>query len=368
MKRNITIMIKPASSLCNLACTYCFYHDIAENRAQASFGLIKEDIVDNIIQKSLDYAEGGSVTFAFQGGEPLLYGLEGFQNFVKIVKEKNTSHAKVNFALQTNGTLLTAELCQFFKENNFLIGISIDGESQIHNAHRIYKDGKGSFNVVMQKVQLLQKYNVDFNALVVVTRKSYRNAKSIYNFFMSKGINYIQFITCLENMNTTPFSSPYSLTCDQYFKFYSEVFDCYFADLKRNKPVHIRYFDNLIEMILHGAQPELCGMSGVCSGQLIVEGNGNLYPCDFYCEDQYLLGNILDSDLKQISKSENMQKFVRMSYHVDEDCRHCEVANICRGGCRRERDFMSDGVLQKNIYCTARKQLFLHIINELRKA
>lgn len=363
-KKYITILIKPASSLCNLSCKYCFYDDVSSGREQKSFGLMSEKTAENIIQKAFDYASGGGVNFSFQGGEPTLCGLEFFENFVLSVKKRNMSNAVVTYALQTNGTLLDDDFCEFLARNKFLTGLSIDGKSQIHNENRVDKVGKGTFNKVMQGVDLLKKHKVEFNVLTVVSSKSKKKATEIYKFLTSHGMNYIQFITCLEPFGCEPFSSGFALSNEEYFEFYKTVLDLYLEDKKAGKQVYIRYFDNILKMA-KGQTPELCGMYGHCTCQLVVESNGNCYPCDFYCEDKFLLGNINKDDLEKLSASENTKKFLSPSFAVDEKCKSCNVFSLCKGGCRRERDYFSDGNLNLNIYCDGRKKFFEYFIKKV---
>ncbi len=362
---NITILIKPASSLCNLNCKYCFYNDMASIRETASYGIMTEETAKNLIEKSLAFVDGGSVNYAFQGGEPTVAGLAFFEKFIQIVNALNVKKAKITYSLQTNGTLLTNEFCEFFSKHNFLIGISIDGKADLHNGNRVTKEGKGSFNKVMQGVDLLKKHKVEFNVLTVVNSLSKRKAKETYNFFTSHGMNYMQYINCLEPFGMKSFSSGFAIDNQGYFEYYKTILDLYIADKKAGKQVFIRYFDNLLAM-LNGGRAELCGMNGVCGLQLIVEGNGNCYPCDFYCDDGYLLGNINESDLFDLAKSPNVEKFIVPSQKVDEMCKTCNVANLCRGGCRRERDYLNDGNLNLNIYCEGRKKFFEYFLSVVR--
>ncbi len=366
MKRNITMLIKPASALCNLRCKYCFYADIAENREIESFGIMNLDTAEAIISKAIAFADGGAISFAFQGGEPTVASLKFFVEFVELVKKHNVNRSQISYALQTNGTLLTSEHCEFFYENNFLIGVSLDGKAEMHNANRVDTKQKGTFNKVMQAIAMLKKHKVKFNILTVVTSLTPRNAQSLYNFFKAQNLHYLQFITCLEPIGATPFSSGFAPDNEGYFKFYKTIFDLYLQDKQNGEAVSIRYFDNLLEM-LNGRQPELCGMIGICQGQLIIEGNGNCYPCDFYCEDKYLLGNINENLLEKMAVVGNMKKFQQSSVKVDEKCKSCSVYSLCRGGCRRERDYMSSGELELNMYCEGRKKLFEYFAKKTQR-
>ncbi|MFI3166667.1 MAG: SPASM domain-containing protein [Bacillota bacterium] len=362
MKKGITILIKPASSLCNMRCKYCFYADIAENREIESFGVMTNETATAVIEKGLDFADGGSINFAFQGGEPTVAPLEFFKFFVETVKKLNTNKTAISYALQTNGTLITKPHCKFFAENNFLIGVSLDGKADLHNTHRVDAERKGTFNKVMKTIDMFKKYKVEFNIIAVVTSLSARSAASTYKFFRSHGFNFMQFIICLDPMGVKPLSGTFSPDNDGYFNFYKTILDLYIQDKRNGEPVYIRYLDNLLGM-LNGQTPELCGMSGACGGQLIVEGNGNCYPCDFYCEDKYLLGNINQNSLEEMGVCENMMKFKNSSLKIDAKCKSCSVFKICRGGCRRDRDYMSTGELDINMYCEGRKKFFEYFLS-----
>jgi uncharacterized protein len=323
-----------------------------------------DDITAALIDKVLAYTDGGAVSFVFQGGEPLMAGIGYFENFINEVKNRNTKKSLVSYSLQTNGTLIDDAFCILFKESHFLLGISVDGKSGLHNASRVTKDGKGTFNKVMQSIDLLKKYDVDFNVLCVVTKQSAKQAQAIYSFFTGHGINYMQFITCIEPFGQQPFSSLYAMNNDEYFCFYRTLFDLYYDDRVKGIPVSIRYFDNLISLI-QGQTPEMCGMTGRCAVSLTVEANGNCYPCDFYCDDSHMMGNIADMSIEQFSASEAARDFITCSLHVDDKCKQCDIYDLCRGGCRRERDRMNNADLHLNIYCEGRSRLLKHIKEQL---
>lgn len=168
MKRNISLMIKPSSSKCNLKCKYCFYHSIADARDVRDYGFMSKENMEEIVRKVDDYCKGGQCNMGFQGGESLLVGLDFYKDLVEY--SKNTKYkTKINFNIQTNGTLIDDEFAEFFKENNFLVGISLDGTKDIHNLNRVDYLNRDTFNSVMKGINILKKYDVDFNVLVVVT-------------------------------------------------------------------------------------------------------------------------------------------------------------------------------------------------------
>ena len=364
MKRDIYILIKPASSACNMRCRYCFYNDVAAHRDMQFLGLMKEETVTALVTKTLAYANGGIVTYAFQGGEPLMAGEGFFRMFSDAVRQHNALQSPVRYNLQTNGTLLTDPLCQYLKENDYLVGISLDGPRNLHDAYRTDGDGNGSFDRVRQGISLLRKHGVTFNVLVVMTHLTAQYQSKLRMFFENYGLDDLQFITCLEPFGTEPFSSGLAMTNNDYFELNKALFDWYLERNRFGKRLSIRHLDNLINT-LNGYPCEMCGALGHCTGQLVVEGNGNCYPCDFYCDDTHLLGNIHTESLEEMSSGPVMRQFIESSYHVEEACLGCPVATLCQGGCRRERDIHNHGVPERNIYCEGRKRFFEYVLRKL---
>lgn len=345
---SVSIMIKPASSQCNLACKYCFYRDVASHREEACFGLMTREISEMLVRKALDYANGELVSFVFQGGEPMLAGIDYFKYFVSCVNELNKKKSHIYYGMQTNGTLITDEWADFFAKNNFLIGLSLDGDFK-YNEFRIEKNGCSTFSAVMSCAKILENHNVDFNVLTVLTGLNAKNAESVYNFFKSSGFHYLQFVPCLRPFGSNEESELY-MTTEQYADFLIKAFNFYVRDYENGDYVSVRQFDNWVRLFLR--QPaEQCGMSGCCSVQFVCESSGNIYPCDFYCTDEYLLGNICDADFYKLSSSETAKHFVRESMIVPDKCKSCSVYRLCRaGGCKRIKESAD--------YCAAYKKFF----------
>ncbi len=344
----LSIMIKPASSLCNMRCRYCFYHDVAENRDVPNFGLMSEATAENLIKKALDFANGESVAFAFQGGEPLIAGIDFFKSFVSKVKKFNVRSSSIFYGLQTNGTLITDEWASFFKENNFLIGLSLDGNEK-NNRFRVDANGNNTFYKILTAANILEKHGVDFNILTVLTGNCAENIEEIYKFFRSKNFRYLQFIPCLRPFGDKSENELY-MTNEQYADFLIKGFNMYVKDYVRGQYTSVRYFDNLVHLYL-GNPTEQCGACGHCTHQFVAEGNGNVYPCDFYCRDEWLLGNINESGFDALANCELAKRFIIESLKQDEKCKTCRLYPICRGGgCKRSK-FDRD-------YCEAYKKFF----------
>lgn len=345
----LSLMIKPASSLCNLSCQYCFYRDVAEHREHLGFGVMQEDTAEILIRKALDFASGEPAAFAFQGGEPTLAGLPFFQFFVDTVNRLNTKHSPVFYSIQTNGTLIDAVWADFFAEHHFLVGLSLDGDFE-GNQFRLKPSGQNSFYKILSAAEILRKHHADFNILTVLTGYCAENGERIYRFFRSKGFRYLQFIPCLRPFDSKEESELY-MTSEQYADFLIKVFNLYVKDYVRHQYISVRQFDNWVRLYLR--QPtEQCGVNGHCSHQFVAEANGNIYPCDFYCTDEYLLGNIhTDADFPAMVHSEKAKNFIRESLKVPEKCKKCSVYGLCRaGGCKRTQ--------QSEDYCLAYKRFF----------
>lgn len=355
MKPAMCVMLKPASGLCNMKCKYCFYADETGKRSVADYGIMSEPTLKNVLKKALEAASQGC-TIMFQGGEPTLAGLDFFKRAVELSGELNVNHCRVDFAIQTNGLLIDDEWCEFFKKNNFLVGISVDGTKQIHDENRVDKNGRGTHSRVMQSVSLLKKHGVETNALTVVTANTARHYKQIYNYFTAEGLDYQQYIPCLEPLGEARGNSPWSLSPKRFEQYLKASFDCWYGDFMSGKRRYHRYFDNLL-LMLNGQPPEACGMCGACSAQYVVESNGNVYPCDFYMLDEYLIGNLNTDTLDEIDENRKKSGFIEQSEAPDNDCLSCKWLKLCRGGCRRDRDYFEQGI-GKNYYCSAYKAFF----------
>ena len=361
----LSLLIKPASSLCNLDCRYCFYHDVAENRATPSHGIMPDEVLETMVRKALAFADG-DCTFAFQGGEPTVAGLPFFERVVALQRQYNTKKVRVHNAIQTNGIAIDAAWAQFLAKNRFLTGVSLDGPRDIHDANRVDAREMGSFDRVMAAIGHLKAAGADFNILSVVTGWSARHAAKIHRFFRQEGFAYLQFIPCLDPFGEPPFSRPHSLTPARYAVFLTTMFDLWKEDALRKTPVSIRWFDNLAGMLL-GAPPEACGMSGRCSCQFVVESDGSVYPCDFYVLDEWKIGSILTDGFIEMRESEPARRFIEQSLPEDATCTQCEWRSLCRGGCRRYREPFVDGQPGLNLHCAAYRAFFAHALPGLRQ-
>lgn len=351
----INVLIKPASGNCNMRCNYCFYTDEINNRKVKSYGIMTTDTLEAIVKKVLDYAEG-ECTIAFQGGEPTLAGLPFFQHLIEIQNKYNYNKVKIHNAIQTNGYLIDNHWAEFFAKNRFLVGLSLDGTKEIHDRERIDASGKGTYSKIMRTIQLFQNHNVEFNILTVVTAHTAKNINKIYNFYKRNNLNHHQYIPCLDPLGEERGQYSYSLTPQLYSQFLKDLFDLWYLDVSKGNMVYNRYFENIL-LMLTGRPPESCGMSGVCNKQYTIEADGSVYPCDFYVLDEWRLGNLVTQSIEDIDKARDENRFIETSKSIHEDCRGCKWLQLCRGGCRRDRMQLEEG-LDKNYFCKAFYEFF----------
>ncbi len=355
---NINVLIKPASGMCNIRCSYCFYHDEAQNREIESYGFMSEETLEQVIRKTIDYSDT-ACTIAYQGGEPTLRGLDFFRKSIEYQNKYNVRNLKIENAIQTNGISLNDEWAEFLRDNKFLVGISLDGTSFTHDSFRMDGKGEGTFQKVMAAISLMKEYRVDYNILTVVNALTAKKASQIYEFYKQNGYKYLQFIPCLNPIGKSEERFPYSLTPKGYSQFLKTLFDLWYNDFQKGNIVHIQQFEGYIKMLLR-MQPDVCGMSGICSCQHIVEADGEVYPCDFFVLDEYKLGNLKQVSFEEINRKRQELQFIEQSAIVHEDCSKCKYYAICRGGCRRLRN-------PKNTFCTAYYEFFDYAIRRLEK-
>ena len=360
--RSVTFLIKPASSLCDMRCRYCFYHDIADIREVKSMGMMSEDTAAALIRSAFAAVDpGGFVQFTFQGGEPTLVGLDFFRSFLALETQYRTKEITVGHAIQTNGLSINDDWAEFFKQQGFLVGLSLDGNQAIHDAYRVDASGKGTWNRVAEALAVLEKHGVETNILCVVTAVAAKNPQKVYASLRKLGGHPMQFIPCLDPLEAQRGGETYSLKPEAYGKFLCALFDCWYRDWKSGNYISIRTFDDYLR-ILMGLSPSTCAASGACGSYLVVEGDGSLYPCDFYVLDAWKIGSIRELSVQEALSSPASSRFVREGALRPEACRGCRYFPICRGGCKR--DWTSR---HTNYYCTSFKAFFDYSLPRLQE-
>ncbi len=358
-------MLKPRGAICNLDCAYCYYLSKERLYPGSRFRMASE-LLETYTRQYIEAQRVPEVTFVWQGGEPTLMGLDFFRLVVEFQQEYRRPGVRIHNALQTNGITLDDEWCRFFRKHNFLVGISLDGPCDLHDAYRVDKGGKPTFDHVMAGVALLKQHGVDFNILATVHAANADHPLEVYRFLRDEvGASFIQFIPIVERDNETGFQegdkvAERSVAGWQYGDFLIAIFDEWVRrDVGR---VFVQIFDVALTAWL-GQRPGLCIFEETCGTALVMEHNGDLYSCDHFVEPRYKLGNIQEISLVEMVGSEQQRQFgLAKRDTLPRYCRECQVRFICNGGCPKNRILRApDGEPGLNYLCEGYKAFFTHI-------
>lgn len=328
-----------------MRCRYCFYRDVAENRAIASYGIMEKETMEKLVRRAFLYAQG-DLSFTFQGGEPTLAGKDFFRHFLSLIQKYRRPEIRIHAAIQTNGLALDAEWANIFREGGFLVGVSLDGTQAFHDQNRMAPGNIPTYQKIVENMALLRRAQVEYNILCVVTHDLARQGREVLEALKSH--RYLQFIPCLDGFSAPP--SEFSLHPGDYGQFLCDLFPLYEKSIRENAPISIRIFDNWLGMLL-GNPPESCAMCGRCANYYLSEADGSIYPCDFYVLDEWRMGNIQTDSFFKLEKSPVQARFLAQSLDIHEKCRECPWYFLCRGGCRREREPFAAGKLALNRLC-----------------
>lgn len=364
------VMVKPRGSICNLDCTYCYFLS-KENMYPDSSFTMSDELLESFTRQYIQAQQSQRVTFSWQGGEPVLMGLDFFRKAVEFQKKYARPGMRVENVLQTNGTLLDNDWCMFFKENDFLLGISIDGPPELHNKYRKDKGGADTSNDVLRGLTLLKKHNVDFNILCTVNAANVEHPLEVYLYFRDKlGAEFIQFIPIVERDNETGFQTGNkirnrSVTGKKYGEFLKTVFDVWVSDDVGS--VFVQIFDEALGKWF-GSPGGLCVFEKTCGQGLAIEHNGDLFSCDHFVEPHHKLGNITETDIIEMVSSHKQFKFgMQKRDSLPQFCLDCEVLFACNGGCPKNRvKHTPNGVCGLNYLCEGYREFFNHIDEPMR--
>jgi uncharacterized protein len=357
-----SLLIKPASAVCNLDCEYCFYLDRdADPYKELPARRMTFDTLERLVDTYLFYSYPNSV-FAFQGGEPTLAGLPFFQKLVEFQQRYGRNGQNVSNALQTNGVLLDENWARLFHDYHWLIGLSLDGPEAVNDLYRFNKGRQGTYRQVLRGLEVLQKGRVDFNILCVVSQSNVHQPKEIYKFFKSLGVDNIQYIPLAEfHPDGSPM--PFTISAAEYGRFLCETFDLWWPD---RRSIRIRFFDNLAEA-LAGQRPGSCTMHETCDSYVVVEYNGDVYPCDFFVEKGWKLGNIELDSWTEIARRQRRFNFAGKKTLAHPECQICEYQAICHGGCPKTRHGPHKRFEDLDYFCAAYKMIFSRAVGPLRR-
>jgi len=335
-KKLTSLLIKPSGPDCNLNCDYCFYLEKEDLFSESKKHRMSEATLKHLYKKIASEAEE-YLSITWQGGEPSLMGLPFYKKAAELQK-KHAPNIMIDYGFQTNGILLNKFWCEFFLENNYLIGLSIDGLEHIHNKYRLNAGGKGTFDSVFENAKLLLEMGVKANAMSCINDYSVRFPDEIYNFHKELGLNFMQFIPILEPDKENPAkAAAYSVPAVEYGKFLCRIFDLWMNDFVDGMPTtSVRNFESVFFNYAGFESPE-CTHRTECGTYLVIEHNGNAYPCDFFVEDELLLGNIISDSITGMLNSEKQNRFGAVKMKRKPECTECKWLTKCYGGCIKDR-------------------------------
>lgn len=351
-------MAKPTGASCNLSCKYCFYRTKKDLYPEANFRM-SDEVLEAYISQYLESHPGPEVNFCWQGGEPTLMGLDFFQKAVDLQMKYCPPAKTVSNSFQTNGILLNDEWCHFFKDHNFLIGLSLDGPKELHDFYRIDKKNQPTFEKVIHTLDLLKKHKVEFNILCVLNRYNAEYPQEVYNFFKNKEVKFIQFIPAVGRTSNGEITD-WTVLPEQYGNFLCTVFDTWVKQDVGH--IFVQAFDVALGSWLD-LPSSLCIHAETCGDALIIEHNGDIYSCDHFVFPEYRLGNIMKTPLNQLVSSQFQQKFgVDKRDTLPHFCRKCSVLFACRGGCPKDR-FITTPDMERglNYLCSGYKMFFTYV-------
>lgn len=374
------VMTKPIGPICNLDCKYCFYLEKESLFPKNENFRMTDEVLENYIRQYIQTQRSPEVTFAWQGGEPTLLGVDFFEKVVAL-QAKHADGKRVSNAIQTNGTRLDDRWGEFLARNQFLVGLSVDGPRDLHDHYRVDKGGKPTFDQVMRGLDVLKKHKVEFNTLTVVNRRNSRHPLRTYRFLREIGSGFIQFIPLVERLAnpeakelglslgkpgaagdpTAEKVTHWSVRAEDYGEFLVRIFDEWVRrDVGR---VFVQLFDVTLGNFATG-QSSLCVFSETCGDAMALEHNGDLYSCDHYVYPEHKLGNLMENPLGDMVASAKQRQFgTDKRDTLPRYCRECEVRFACHGECPKHRFIETpDGEPGLNYLCAAYKRFFTHVI------
>ena len=367
------VMLKPAGAHCNLACKYCYYLEKNKLYPTAQRHLMSDEMLEQFTREYIEAQTMNQVLFTWHGGEPLLRSIDFYRKALSL-QQKYAGGRRIDNVIQTNGTLLTDEWCEFFAQNHWLVGISIDGPQPYHDHYRLTAAGKPSWQKVMQGIKLLKKHGVEWNAMAVVNAYNANHPLEFYRFFKENGCQFLQFTPIVERQTRHEDGrtlasladkdevslSEASVTPEQWGYFLSAIFDEWVR--KDVGKIFVEIFDCTLANWM-GISPGICAYSKECGHAGVMEHNGDVYSCDHFVFPEYKLGNIRDHSLIDMLYGEQQQEFSRLKHSsLPRQCKECDMEFACHGECPKNR-FMKDkyGDSGLNYLCPGYYHYYQHV-------
>lgn len=367
------VMLKPAGAHCNLACKYCYYLEKNKLYPTAQRHLMSDEMLEQFTREYIEAQTMNQVLFTWHGGEPLLRSIDFYRKALSL-QQKYAGGRRIDNVIQTNGTLLTDEWCEFFAQNHWLVGISIDGPQPDHDHYRLTAAGKPSWKKVMQSIKLLKKHGVEWNAMAVVNAYNVNHPLEFYRFFKENGCQFLQFtpiverqtrhedgrtLASLADKNEISLSEA-SVAPEQWGYFLCAIFDEWVR--KDVGKIFVEIFDCTLANWM-GISPGICAYSKECGHAGVMEHNGDVYSCDHFVFPEYKLGNIRDHSLIDMLYGEQQQEFSRLKHSsLPRQCKECDMEFACHGECPKNR-FMKDkyGDSGLNYLCPGYYHYYQHV-------
>jgi uncharacterized protein len=360
MDREFQIFVKPVSASCNLRCSYCYYFEKSALYSGGGLYRMTDEILEKYIVQHIEASTDKAVMFSWHGGEPVLAGIDFYKRAVKLQKKHLPAGHKVINGIQTNGTLLDDRWCRFFSDENFLVGISMDGPQEFHDKFRCTPTGGSTFSQVMKGYELLKKHGITTEILCVLNSLNAGHPLVIYDFFKGLGAEYMTFLPLVEHQpDSEPAVSPASVDPLVYGNFLIKVFDEWIA--KDIGSVRIQVFEEAARTAFY-QDHTLCIFKVRCGGVPVVEHNGDFYTCDHFVDRKHLLGNISKMSIAELLDSPEQKAFGEAKFStLPRYCRECEVLEMCNGECPKNRFIKTpDGEPGLNYLCPGYKIFFNH--------
>ena len=367
------VMLKPAGAHCNLACKYCYYLEKNKLYPTAQRHLMSDEMLEQFTREYIEAQTMSQVLFTWHGGEPLLRSIDFYRKALSL-QQKYAGGRRIDNVIQTNGTLLTDEWCEFFAQNHWLVGISIDGPQPDHDHYRLTAAGKPSWKKVMQGIKLLKKHGVEWNAMAVVNAYNANHPLEFYRFFKENGCQFLQFTPIVERLTRHEDGrtlasladkdeislSEASVAPEQWGYFLCAIFDEWVR--KDVGKIFVEIFDCTLANWM-GISPGICAYSKECGHAGVMEHNGDVYSCDHFVFPEYKLGNIRDHSLIYMLYGEQQQEFSRLKHSsLPRQCKECDMEFACHGECPKNR-FMKDkyGDSGLNYLCPGYYHYYQHV-------
>ncbi len=362
LKREFQVFVKPVGARCNLRCRYCYYIDKEKIVTGKKMQLMSDEILEKYIIQHFEASSGTEVFFSWHGGEPTLAGLDFYRKALTFQKKHRPFSYTVYNGIQTNGTLIDREWCEFLADNNFYVGVSIDGYGELHDRFRINKDGRPSFHEAIEGYKLLRKFNVRTEILCVVNSVNVEKPIEVYRFFKELGAQFITFLPLvIRDASKKEKVSEMSVPSEKFGVFLCKIFDEWVSeDIGKIK---IQIFEEAIRPAFN-QEHTLCIFKKICGGVPVVELNGDFYSCDHYVDNEHYIGNISSSSIEQMLSSEKQLYFgLEKLRSLPQYCLECEVRDMCNGECPKNRfNNTPSGESGLNYLCHGYKIFFKHIM------